>query len=786
MAPTSDPRRIVGNIVHAKAIHVTNIAECARRYGSKKKSKKLRGVVQNVIFSRGSGRRNTNIVATYQLGGNVEKTVTLNSRAVIAGPPPEDAEAIAPPLIGVAAPEVEISPIAMAGNASGTQIRLGCQPPNIANAPPMSLLPPPTNAATPPPVPPATEGVDATMLTPAIDETPPVQAPPEEATGFDTTAPPTVPAAPPTINLGDEVVVHGQRWSRRSHADLCVPINGLVVPKAWSICHPTTGDQFSFSSDIRKAYSSLDYFLLMFPPKQLQETVRLTNIQLEDKSGLNTTPGEILKWIGVLILLTRYEFGSRRKLWSTTSSSKYIPAPAFGKTGMSRNRFDTLWANVRWSDQPAVRPDGMLSERYRWMLVDGFVDRINDYRQNFYVPSQDICVDESMSRWYGQGGHWINHGLPMYVAIDRKPENGSEIQNSADGQSGIMLRLKIVTTAAEAAANNQHEENENGEVLLHGIQVLKDLVMPWANTDRIVCADSYFASVGAALELKRIGLRFIGVVKTATRRYPMKALSEIELVDRGDFRGLVSVGDGSNSLLAFVWMDRDRRYFISTTSSLANGVPYSRERWRQVDVTTPNAPPERVELTIPQPKAAEIYYSTCASIDQHNRARQDDLMLERKLGTHDWSKRLNSSLLAMCIVDAWLAFHGCRGGASCPTTQREFYEDLAEQLIDNSYNGLGRRNRDSATPSPARVPTNDHSSGVDAHLTPTKRKKRTRDGIETKYTMQGRCMECNKPGTTQVCSECTENPSNTKIDNFLCSTRKGKQCFRAHIQKYHN
>ena len=169
-----------------------------------------------------------------------------------------------------------------------------------------------------------------------------------------------------------------------------------------------------------------------------------------------------------------------------------------------------------------------------------------------------------------------------------------------------------------------------------------------------------------------------------------------------------------------------------------------------MDVTNPDAPPERVELTIPQPKAAEIYYSTCASIDQHNRARQDDLMLERKLGTPDWSKRLNSSLLSMCIVDARLAYHGCRGGALCSTTQREFYEDLAEQLIDNAYDGLGRRHRasDGGTPSPARAPTNDHSSGVDAHLTPTKRKKRTRDGLETKYTMQGRCMECNLPGTT--------------------------------------
>ena len=102
-----------------------------------------------------------------------------------------------------------------------------------------------------------------------------------------------------------------------------------------------------------------------------------------------------------------------------------------------------------------------------------------------------------MSRCYGQGGRWVNLGLPMYVVINRKPENGSKIQNSADGQSGIMLCLKIVTTSVETSANNQHEDDDNVEVLHHGIQLLKDLVMPWDNTDKILCADLYFALVGA-------------------------------------------------------------------------------------------------------------------------------------------------------------------------------------------------------------------------------------------------------------------------------------------------
>ena len=49
--------------------------------------------------------------------------------------------------------------------------------------------------------------------------------------------------------------------------------------------------------------------------------------------------------------------------------------------------------------------------------MDDFVAAFNEHRANFFIPSDHICVDESMSRWYGQGGHWINHGLPQYVAL---------------------------------------------------------------------------------------------------------------------------------------------------------------------------------------------------------------------------------------------------------------------------------------------------------------------------------------------------------------------------------
>jgi Transposase IS4 len=315
------------------------------------------------------------------------------------------------------------------------------------------------------------------------------------------------------------------------------------------------------------------------------------------------------------------------------------------------------------------------------MLVNDFIQRFNAHRVQRFSPSDRICVDESMSRWYGAGRFWINVGLPQYIAIDRNPENGCEIQNAACGRSGVMMRLKLVKTPESGDAS--HGQDLDG--IAHSTAVFTELVGPWAMSNRVVYADSYFASVASAEELQRIGVRFIGVVKTATKKFPMKVLSEMGLECRGNRRGLVSLdAQGHPSLLAFVWVDRDRRYFIASCSPLTPGALYCRRRWRQLADVASNELPERVMLDVPQPEAAEIYYETCRAIDRHNRYIQDDLMLERKIKTHDWSFRVNTSILGMCYVDSWRVYKGCQGQQQ-HLTQAEFYCRLADELIDNDH-----------------------------------------------------------------------------------------------------
>ena len=196
-------------------------------------------------------------------------------------------------------------------------------------------------------------------------------------------------------------------------------------------------------------------------------------------------------------------------------------------------------------------------------------------------------------------------------------------------------------------------------------------------------------------------------------------------------------------------------------------------------------------LIIDQPKACELYYNCCAMIDRHNRCRQKDLSLEMKLVTRDWSKRINISLLSICIVDSWLAYTGITEDKK--EKQKDFYGYLAEELIDNRYDERGgSRERLRSNNSPRRklmndlgtspLIQNDGSSrcGLSIHLTPTKRKRKDKKGKISENSFQGRCSLCGSK-TTWCCSKCEDDESLGK-SIFICHPKSKRMCFAEHVE----
>ena len=69
---------------------------------------------------------------------------------------------------------------------------------------------------------------------------------------------------------------------------------------------------------------------------------------------------EFYKLLGIIILITRFEFTTRASLFSRAPIIKYIPAPKLGMTtGISRPQFDKLWSALQWSEQPKEISEGI-------------------------------------------------------------------------------------------------------------------------------------------------------------------------------------------------------------------------------------------------------------------------------------------------------------------------------------------------------------------------------------------------------------------------------------------
>ena len=104
----------------------------------------------------------------------------------------------------------------------------------------------------------------------------------------------------------------------------------------------------------------------------------------------------------------------------------------------------------------------------------------------------------------------------------------------------------------------------------------------------------------------------------------------------------------------------------------------------------------------------------------------------------------------MNVVDVWLAYQVITGTTD---TQADLYNYIAEEIIDNTYDRFmmwsseGRRRNivysddetfDDDNPLFGRI-NGAPRCGIVLHVTPTKKRRKKRDGIETQYLIQDEC-----------------------------------------------
>lgn len=247
----------------------------------------------------------------------------------------------------------------------------------------------------------------------------------------------------------------------------------------------------------------------------MPQIVRCTNASLQRGGRALTSTGEILKFLGVRIVIAlnpRKSNEGLRSYWNKATSAQQTCRPVVDdfshKFDISYHRFKTLNDHFRLD---TFDDDQLKNEPYK--PIDAFIGAFNDRREQVVSPGHCIVPDECMSPWKGIESHF--NADPTRIHITKIPR---KIQKGA----GAPLQQ------FQAAPSN---------IPFHCAVVLRT-VLPWIGTGRVVIADAAFSSLLTCLELLKRGLFFIGVVKGCTKGFPVNYVQDYQnsKPERGKFK----------------------------------------------------------------------------------------------------------------------------------------------------------------------------------------------------------------------------------------------------------
>lgn len=519
---------------------------------------------------------------------------------------------------------------------------------------------------------------------------------------------------------------------------------------------------------------ALEYFFLFFPMACVATCLELTSEALVQANRRALTEQELFQYIGVMFICSLYKDIPLEELFNGVTEGFVFEVSPMLKQFMSFTRFCMIGRYLTFARRPQTP-----AERERagdFWAVQPLVDAFNERRREVYRPGHKLVVDESFSPWRGRDERHLEHGCPHVQKEKRKPKGvGMEIKNVACVTAGIMLVLELV-----ASANEMHTREHWREGFASTALLLR-LLHFYGGSRRIVLGDSAFASVQTAVALfKRLGLFFIGMVKSCTRKYPFQFTQEYEYPHRGAHIALTANTDDVD-VRAVAWGDRKVKSFVSTCGTSLPGAPHKKRRWRNNN----NGTTEYFTRDVPRPRVAVEYFDGAQVIDVHNHARQGSGLGLEMRGTSRWQVRLFQTIVGICEVDAHHAFTYFTPHAP---THRDFIKSIAAGLLDNVRGGATAPLR----PPLARRQTAAAAAGGSpesrcllrqlASTAFAQQQKRAREekGEAPSRTVL-RCRMCSNRSAFYChgCSDMSDSPAARKLQ-AVCGPRTGRDCFREH------
>ena len=302
--------------------------------------------------------------------------------------------------------------------------------------------------------------------------------------------------------------------------------------------------------------------------------------------------------------------------------------------------------------------------RDAWTPIRGFLNAHNARRKEIIVPGKDIVIDECMSMWEGLDFRHSIRGMPHITCIPRKPRpRGMEIKALYDVESGVSLRLEI----SEGKSSNKAKQY--ADKYPHHVALVLRLVNDFFRTWRCLHGDSAFASYQLCAALLLYGIYFGGIVKQATKSYPMDYFKEWATKTkpkRGEFTVLSTAaiiqkqGDPNVRLpypvLAIGWKDKTYLHFISTFGTTVAGAGFDRRRTGKTEDVNGNIIDKHYYKHVNCPQVVNDIYKGFGVVDIGDHYRQGILTPEEVWVTRTAWHRSFTTIFGSDVCDAYFFY----------------------------------------------------------------------------------------------------------------------------------
>ena len=415
--------------------------------------------------------------------------------------------------------------------------------------------------------------------------------------------------------------------------------------------------------------TELDLFGLYITDDMLEHFVDATNSYAESKKEskrsmyrqfkmVPLTKEELLRYLGILLLLSINSVRSYRQAWNRKSSQLLVRLHDL----MSRNRFEAISAFFHVVTPDKESPNDPLKK------IRSMHDGVKKGCAQYYQPLRELSVDERMVKSKARS-HFRQY-------IRNKPTKwGFKYWVLAD-PTGYTLDFDLYCGGRRTTAISEHGLSYD---------VVMELTQMYQHQGYYLFIDNFYTSPALVKSLKEWDIGTTGTLRTNRRGIPESVLQLHTAMTRSDVpRGTgyyIRVGEE----VYICWKD-------SSCVTLSNNYPGHTDG--TVKRRTKNRSGEFESVEVPLPSAVNSYNTFMGGVDMSDQLISYHRIIRQ---TKKYWKTLFYHLLEISVTNAALLYNWIQMVAgNKKTSTNKFRDDLVLAII--AKHGLDRRSNQHCTP----------------------------------------------------------------------------------------